>query len=391
MRKKIAFFGGLTALFCLLLLAVFTSCAFAGPIGFGIINAGDVAIRRDIRGQKITRLPKGTSVWITDSGSDSKGELWYHVRAQDSTQSGYPVRNGWIKAEFIDAGSVLWNNVRTVKASTLGIIALKKDGALLCSGDCMFCEPRDRYTRLSDVRSAGFCTVGCGFFAVDGSGRLFRDGVPVQAVGRVRLTGDHDLLCITEDNRLLSTYEGDILIQWVYPQNGGEALLPRVTAMADSEFRNLFLTDEGKVYCVNLDNAELGYPEPDWETWTDVASIDVSLCSAGTYELNGHTLRKYVPSFAAVRRNGTVLAAPEELAALTADWRDVQKVAVGADWILGLKKDGTVLAAGIDGRTPPDVSAWTEITDISNGHTFCVGVKQDGSLVFAGDFMFSED
>ena len=107
--------------------------------------------------------------------------------------------------------------------------------------------------------------------------------------------------------------------------------------------------------------------------------------------LNGRTLRKYVPAFAAVRKGGTVLSAPESLAALTADWRDIRKVAIGSDWVLGLKQDGTAIAAGIEGRTPPDLSGWTDLVDISNGHTFCVGVKQDGTLVFAGDYTFFDE
>ena len=56
-----------------------------------------------------------------------------------------------------------------------------------------------------------------------------------------------------------------------------------------------------------------------------------------------------MPAFAAVRKDGTVLAAPEEVAALTAGWQGIRKVAVGWDWILGLRQDGTAVAAGIDG------------------------------------------
>lgn len=390
MKKKTTALLCRVILFCLLSVIAFSSCASAEPTGFGAVNASDVAIRKDAGGQKITRLQKGTSVWITDSKPDSRGELWYHVRTQDSAESGYPVRSGWIKAEFVDAGSRLWNNIRTVKASSFGMIALKNDGTVLCAGDCVFCDPQDRYTGLTDIRQIGFCSVGCGFFAVDGSGRLYRDSSGHLAANRIRLTGNHDLLCITEDNRLQVTYEGDTRIEWIYPQSGGEALLPHVTAMAECNFRNLFLTDDGKVCCMNLDDMPLDYPEPDWKTWTDVTGINASLCSYGTYVLNGHTLRKYVPAFAAVRKDGTVLAAPESLAALTADWQGMRKVAVGSDWVLGLKEDGTVLAAGIEGRTPPDVTGWTDITDISNGNTFCVGVKQDGTLVFAGNFRIAD-
>ncbi len=383
MKKLLCF----ALLLCLAVLPVFS---LADPPGFGIVNASDLAIRREAGGQRITRLQKGTSVWITGTGKDSKGELWYHVRAQESTKSGWPVRDGWVKAEYVDAGESLWKDVRTVKTAAWGMIALKNDGTVLCAGDWAFCGGEDRYAGLKDIKEIGFCTVGSGAFAVDGSGRLYRDGEPVRTKERIRLAGNNDLICLTEGGRLEVTYEGNTRIGWVYPENGGEALLPRVTDMADCEFRNLFLTDDGKVYCVKPDDAVLEYPEPDWENWTDAVSIDASVCSNGTYVLNGHTLRKYVPAFAAVRKDGTVLAAPDKLAALTASWQGIRKVAVGSDWILGLKQDGTVIAAGIDGRTPPDVSGWTDIVDISNGHTYRVGVKRDGTLVFAGDYRFTE-
>ena len=377
-------------LLCLAFLLAVSSCAMADPLGFGIVNAADLALRKEAGGQRITRLEKGTSVWIMGSGSDKKGEKWYHVRAQETAKSNYPERTGWVKAEYVDAGDNLWKDIKTVKTASFGMIALKQDGTLLCAGDWAFCGGENRYAALRDIREAGFCTVGSSIFAVDGSGRLYRDGEPVPTKDRIRLAGNHDLICLTEGNSLEVTYAGNTRIGWVYPENGGEALLSRVTDMADCDFRNLFLTDDGKVLCVKLDDAVLDYPEPDWEHWTDAISIDASLCSDGTTVLKGLTLRKYVPAFAAVRKNGTVLAAPDKLAALTASWQDIRKVAVGADWVLGLKQDGTVIAAGIDGRTPPDVSGWTDITDISNGHTFCVGVKQDGTLVFAGDFRFTE-
>ena len=374
-------------LFCLVCLAAVPACASGGPAGFGLVNADAVALRKTIRGQKLIRLGKGAGVWITETGTDSRGEEWYHVRTQDVLSSGYPVRTGWIKAEFVDAGSRLWHDVQTVKAASFGMVALKNDGTVLCAGDYMFCDPGNRYAGLSGIREIGF-TVACGFYAVDSRGRLFRNGEEVSLAGRVRLAGSSDLVCITEDNRLLVTYDGNTRIGWVYPQSGGDALLPHVTAKADCDYRSLLLADDGKVCCLSVDETEIDYPEPDWETWTDAVSIDASLCSHGTYVLNGHMLRKYVPTFAAVRKDGTVLAAPDELAALTAGWRGIRQVAVGADFVLGLKQDGTVLAAGIDGAAPPDVSGWTDITEISNGHAYCVGVKSDGTLVFAGRFEY---
>ena len=375
-------------LLCLVLLTVCCSCASAELSGFGMVNAGDVAIRKTPGGQRITRLQRGTCVWITGSEADSRGALWYHVRTQDSDNSN---RTGWISAEFVDAGSALWHDIRAVKAAIFGMIALKEDGTVLCAGDNMFCGSQNRNAVLRDIRQAGFCTVGWETWAVDGSGRLFRDGTACGIKDRIRLAGNGDLVCITDKNEFLVTYEGNTTIEWVYPLNGAGVQLSHVTAMADCNYRNLFLTEDGQVFCAEVDSVALDYPEPDWSSWTDAVSIDASLFAYGTQSINGRTFRRYVPAFAAVRRDGTVLAAPAELAALTAGWQEIRKVAVGSDFILGLKQDGTVLAAGTEGRTPPDVSGWTDITDIANGHTYCVGLKRDGTLVFAGSFEFTDD
>ena len=380
------------ALLCLVILTVFCSCASAELIGFGLVNAGDVAIRKDAGGGKITRLQKGDTLWITDMKTDRQGDLWYRVRTQTNSKNGRVNRTGWVKAEFVDAGDSLWHDIKAVKAASYGMIALKTDGTVLCAGENTDAGSQDLYAALRDVRQIGTCTIGWSFFAVDGSGRLYRDALEVRTKNRIRLAGNTDLICITEDNRLQVNYEGNTRIEWVYPQNGGDTLLPQVTAMTDSYGKYLFLTEDGKVYCANEDGypTEDYYPEPDWGTWTDVVSLNASIIPCGTYEMGGHTLRKYVPAFAAVRKDGTVLAAPAELAALTAGWNNIRKVAIGTDWILGETQDGRVLAAGIEGAVPPDVSGWTDITDIANGRTYCVGIRENGTLLFAGEFQFDD-
>ena len=87
-------------------------------------------------------------------------------------------------------------------------------------------------------------------------------------------------------------------------------------------------------------------------------------------------------------KDGTVLAAPEELSGLIGNWTNMAKIVIGEKWVLGLKRDGTVVSAGIDGKTPPDVSAWSDIMDLVTGKDYCVGVRSSGNLVFAGDYRF---
>ena len=69
---------------CLLLVLMMslTLCAAAAEtLGWGFVNASDVALRREAGGQVIARLPEDTCVWIVSSTADSSGILWHEIRA----------------------------------------------------------------------------------------------------------------------------------------------------------------------------------------------------------------------------------------------------------------------------------------------------------------------
>ena len=154
-----------------------------------------------------------------------------------------------------------------------------------------------------------------------------------------------------------------------------------MTAVADNASRMLLLTDDGKVYVARWQQEEEEEPEPDWEKWTDVISLEAASCR---FTEDG----KLRSACAAVRKDGTVLAAPMELSDLIGSWTDMAKIIIGERWVLGLKRDGTVLSAGMAGAIPPDVSGWSDIMDLGTGRDYCVGVKSSGSLVFAGNYVF---
>ena len=76
-KKKRVMLGLIISLVWLVVAA-----ACAEPIGFGFVNAKDVALRRGIGGKKVlARLPKDTCVWIHGSETDQKGTEWFHVNA----------------------------------------------------------------------------------------------------------------------------------------------------------------------------------------------------------------------------------------------------------------------------------------------------------------------
>lgn len=101
-------------LLCVLVLLSILACAMPPacaeteevPVGFGFVNAKDVALRRETGGKLIARLPKDACVWV----KDAKGVRWLRLNAglNEGVNVDY---EGWIKAEFIDTADEVWHDV----------------------------------------------------------------------------------------------------------------------------------------------------------------------------------------------------------------------------------------------------------------------------------------
>lgn len=66
-------------------------------------------------------------------------------------------------------------------------------------------------------------------------------------------------------------------------------------------------------------------------------------------------------------------------------WKDIVAIAAGNDFTLGLKSDGTVVAAGNNKYVQFDVSSWHDIVSIAAGGRHAVGLKSDGTVVVIGE------
>ena len=66
-------------------------------------------------------------------------------------------------------------------------------------------------------------------------------------------------------------------------------------------------------------------------------------------------------------------------------WTDIVAVSAGVGYTVGLKRDGTVVAVGDNGGGKRDVGDWTNIVAVSGGDRHTVGLKSDGTVVAVGD------
>ncbi len=87
-----------------------------------------------------------------------------------------------------------------------------------------------------------------------------------------------------------------------------------------------------------------------------------------------------------LKKDGTVVAAGynDEGQCDVSGWTDIQAVAAGGVHTVGLKKDGTVVAAGNNDNGQCDVSGWTDIVKVAASWSHTVGLKKDGTVVAAG-------
>lgn len=101
------------------------------------------------------------------------------------------------------------------------------------------------------------------------------------------------------------------------------------------------------------------------ENWTGISSIS----GKGAFILG-------------LKKDGTVVSArgPTRYKVDTSLWSDMVAVATGQQFIVGLKADGTVLTQGIDGYGETDADMWTDIESISAGWQHTVGLGTDGDV-----------
>ena len=112
--------------------------------------------------------------------------------------------------------------------------------------------------------------------------------------------------------------------------------------------------------------------ERSFALWDDIAERQTIACSG--------------ERTVGLKSDGTVVAAGDNKDGQcdVSDWTDVVAVACGYGHTVGLKSDGTVVAAGYNKFGQCDVSDWTDVVAIACSGDHTVGLKSDGTVVAAG-------
>ena len=87
-----------------------------------------------------------------------------------------------------------------------------------------------------------------------------------------------------------------------------------------------------------------------------------------------------------LRQDGTVVAAGDNSKGQCdiEGWNEIEAIAAGLSHSVGLTRDGEVVATGDNELDQCDVAGWEDIVQISAGYGHTVGLKGDGTVVAAG-------
>lgn len=117
-----------------------------------------------------------------------------------------------------------------------------------------------------------------------------------------------------------------------------------------------------------------------------------TIVTAGNIRLpNDLNLRKNIIQLAVGGNSVAVLLQSGEALCTRADWdtstwKNIKAIAISYNHMVGLRKDGTVVAVGNNEYGQCDVEGWTDIVKLTASGDYTIGMKSDGTLVATGDF-----
>lgn len=156
---------------------------------------------------------------------------------------------------------------------------------------------------------------------------------------------------------------------------------------------------DGSVVAAGTDN----FGTCDVGSWSDIVVADGSYAYSfgvqadGTVAANvdgsasnvldvasGNYFAVFLFSNGTVGAFGAEMTTKEQVSEWVADWTGIVAIDASDSHVVGLKTDGTVVAAGPNYSGRCDVSDWTDIVQIAAGGYCTLGLRADGTIVYAG-------
>lgn len=197
--------------------------------------------------------------------------------------------------------------------------------------------------------------------------------------------------------------DGTVLItsRWANPRDA-VVTWKNIVAIAVGSYQIYGLRADGTVVAAGYGNGQIS----NTADWNNIIAISAGkdhvagLIADGTVVITDRAQRRIAKRWfnvtaiaagngftLALFGDGTVRACGEDLTNRlhqVEQWRDIVAICAGDHHFAGVRKDGSVVAAGCNGRGQCNVGAWTDIVAVAGGGAHTVGLRKDGTAVTTG-------
>lgn len=245
---------------------------------------------------------------------------------------------------------------QTVSVGEHQIVAITDDGRAVATGNnnCGECDVEEWSDLKAVVAGDGQFTLG-----------LRNDGIVLAAgnnySGQLDVAAWTDIVAIASSGMHTVGLKADGTVVAAGSNDFGQCdvqTFENIEKIYAHNFFTLAIDKEGKVHCAG-DSRMLD----EISQWEDIFCLAVS---------EGHVV--------GLRYDGTVVAAGNDDRTDIGDWEDIVSVAVSNYHTVGLKADGTVVETGLEDIAHL-VTLWDDIVAIAVDNNSVFGIKSDGSLV----------
>lgn len=210
----------------------------------------------------------------------------------------------------------------------------------------------------------------------------------IRSYGQVLAVSNFSTVAVCEDGTVAVALSHDN--SWA-TQCGSDAVADwsDIGAVAAGDYWTFGVRNDGVVLVCGEDSGNI-VDEKDMidevRSWTQIVKLE---CSGGMItEMSGKTLLSSdFYHTVGLRFDGTAVAAGDSYygECNVSDWSDLVDVAAGFTHTLGLRSDGTVISTGSNKNGQCDVGDWAGVIQIAAGKYSSVGLKADGTILIAGN------
>ena len=279
-----------------------------------------------------------------------------------------------------------WADIVSVSVADQHIVGLKADGTVVAAGTEQedVCDVSE-WSDIVEISTNSFHTVG---LKADGTvvatGRNNEGQCNVSSWTNIVAisTGQFHTVGLRADGTVIATKFTADSTFFPYAGQCDVSNWSNIASVSARASRTIGLKSDGTVVAAGSNCDVSG--------WTDIAALEMGQgCTIGLKK-DGTVVAIWEESH---RLDGTAVISANDIKNYLHEvnsWSNIIAIAAGDGFVIGVKRDGTVVAAGSNTDGQCNVNSWTDIVAVAAGGKYTVGLKADGTVAAVGNNSYGQ-